>query len=531
MVNLLCAGLMASFFGVQAELKVDPLMVISTGEVWDIIGKADNPVWPGWNAADTPILIYLPGVQDVLINHPKKPSEFVSYDGPITSQAGPIAIRDGKTLIDYDGQNTSRDVYGVQTLVIADTLSSRKQELEYLLSDSKPADDKIRELTYERLHPSPYDHLALVAHEAFHVFQHRKAPNKGGNELALAKYPTLSVRNNVGWAMEGEALAAALRAGTKEEARAAAIRWLAVRKDRRKDLPPEAVEYEDGTEFNEGLAKYVEYRLFQVLQGRTPNPQLYLAQGFRGFADLSAERDRLISAMVSNLKGEVNVNNDPYGAAPARMRMYFSGMGIAAILDRATTGWHENILKPSTTLTGLAESALAASADELAKGLAAAKSAAGHDELVRSKEQLARDGQGFVAKVVAEVEQGPHGVLVVDYSGLKGARANLAFTPFGILAVDESRTLYRMLPLTAQIGGATFSQTESRPSLEDKKARQFLFPLTGDPEAAIASLGDKLGATEPRKWEPLEFPGVKLEKLHGTIRRDGQKIIVELKPR
>ena len=29
-----------------------------------------------------------------------------------------------------------------------------------------------------------------------------------------------------------------------------------------------AIEYENGTEFNEGLAKYVEYRLFQVLENR-----------------------------------------------------------------------------------------------------------------------------------------------------------------------------------------------------------------------------------------------------------------------
>ncbi len=531
MITLYLTALAASILGAGADLKVDPLLIVATGEVWNVIAKADNPVWPGWNAADTPILIYLPNVQDVLINHPKRPADFTAYDGPVKSQAGAVFVRDGKTIIDFDGQNTSRDVFGVQTLVVADTLSNRKQDVSYLLSDTRPPDEKTRDLTYDQLRTNPYGQLAVVAHEAFHVFQHRKAPNKGGNELALAKYPTLSVGNNVGWAMESEALAATLRSKTNEEARAAAVRWLAVRKDRRKDLPPEAIEYEDGTEFNEGLAKYVEYRLFQVLQERTADPQLYLAHGFRGFAGLSQERERLINQVIAHLRGEVNVNNDPYGAAPVRMRMYYSGMAIAATLDRLAKGWHDRILQPSTTLSGLADDAIHATPDELAAALAQAKSAPGHGELVRVKEQLAQEGRGFVTRILDEIEKNPHGVLVVDYSALGNPGVNLSFTPFGILAVDESRTIYRMVPLGARIGSARISQTESRPALEDKKSKQLIFPLTGDPGSAVASIGTAIGATDTRTWEAIDLPGVKLEGLRGTIRQDGRRLIVELKPR
>jgi len=531
MNTLFLTGLAASIFGAGADLKVDPLLVVATGEVWDVIGKADNPVWPGWDAADTPILIYLPGVQDVLINHPNTPADFTAYDGPVKSQAGRIFVRDGKTVIDFDGQNTSRDIFGVQTLVVADTISNRKQDVSHLLSETRTADEKSRDLTYDQLRPNPYSQLALVAHEAFHVFQHRKAPNKGGNELALAKYPVLSVGNNVGWAMEGEALAAALRAKTKEDARSSAIQWLSVRNDRRKELSAEAIQYEDGTEFNEGLAKYVEYRLFQVLQERDAGPQLYLAQGFRGFADLTPERERMIGQVLAYLRGEVNVNNDPYGAAPARMRMYYSGMAIAATLDRLTTGWQDRILQPSTTLTGLANDAIHATSDELAAALVQAKSEPGYGELVRGKERLAQEGRGYVARILDEIEKNPHGVLVVDYSALGNPGVNLSFTPFGILAADEFRTIYRMVPLSARIGSALISQTESRPALEDKKSKQFTFPLTGDPSSAVASIGEALGATDSRTWKTIELPGVKLERLHGTIRRDGRRVIVELKPR
>ena len=39
------------------------------------------------------------------------------------------------------------------------------------------------------------------------------------------------------------------------------------------------------------------------------------------------------------MNGEVNVNNDPYGASPLRMRLYFSGMAIAAMLDSLNADW------------------------------------------------------------------------------------------------------------------------------------------------------------------------------------------------
>ncbi len=63
-------------------LRVDPLLIAEAGEVWKIIASPMNPTWPGWNASGTPLLFYLPGEQDVLINHPHPPQGFLPYDGP-----------------------------------------------------------------------------------------------------------------------------------------------------------------------------------------------------------------------------------------------------------------------------------------------------------------------------------------------------------------------------------------------------------------------------------------------------------------
>src|SRR5438132_5737260 len=63
-------------------LRIDPRLIVEATEVWGLIAGRENPVWPGWDASATPILFYLPGEQDVLINHPRPPAGFVAYEGP-----------------------------------------------------------------------------------------------------------------------------------------------------------------------------------------------------------------------------------------------------------------------------------------------------------------------------------------------------------------------------------------------------------------------------------------------------------------
>lgn len=260
------------------KLRIDPRLIAEAAEVWTVIAAPENPIWPGWDASDTPILFYLPGEQDVLINHPRAPEGFVPYGGLIRFPGGRILIRDGPTTFDADGQNTSRDIEGVQTLVVADALSNLRQEIRGLLEDPRPTREKIQDLSFSQLATDPYWQLKVIVHEAFHVFQHRVAPTRGPNEMLLLNYPVLSVENNVGFAQEGAALASALRSHAEPAFRAAVIRWLALRRHRRSVLAPEAIEYENGVEFLEGLAKYTEYRLLESLQDRQPSPEMWWAK-------------------------------------------------------------------------------------------------------------------------------------------------------------------------------------------------------------------------------------------------------------
>lgn len=513
-------------------LGVSPMLVSAAAEVWGIVGRPDNPVWPGWDAADTPLLLYLPGRQELLINHPRPPEGFRPYDGPLTFPGGRIAVRDGVTLVQGDGQNTAMDVAGVQTLVVADPLSNLRQNVAGLLEDPRPAAERAASLEFEQLLADPYQQLALVVHEAFHVFQHRVAPGRGANEMLLLFYPALSIENNVGFALEASALAAAIEARDDAAFRAAAERWLAVRLERRRHLPARAIQYEDGTEFNEGLAKYTEYRLLQVLEGRTPSPELARAQGFSGYRDLSPRRERLVREMTRNLRGEVNVNNDPYGTAPLRMRLYYSGMAIGVLLDRLSPGWKHDVIAADSSLTALARAALRATPEALAAALADALADTSVATVRAAKTRLAREGHAHATAKLAALERGPGTKLVVDYGRLGSPRVALAFSPFGLTAVDSVRTLFEQAPISATFAdGSELAQEAARPLLRDTRRRELSMRLAKP--VSRAALDDLLGrppvSTAPRPIR-LRLPDLALDLKRATVRWDAGTIRATLFP-
>jgi hypothetical protein len=514
-----------------SALKIDPRLIAQAHEVWALIGSPGNPIWAGWDASSTPLLLYIPGEQDVLINHPHPPQGFVAYNGPIRFPGWRIWIKNGPTLMAADGQNTSLEVEGVPTLAVADTLSNLRNKVASMVTDPRPADQKLQTLHALSLATDPYDQLALVTHEAFHVFQGKQAPDKGANEMALLHYPVLSVQNNVGFALEGLALADALHAKDDAQFRRAALRWLAVRKDRRASLPAEAVEYEDGTEYNEGLATYTQYRLFQALEGRQPGSAMAWVQGFAGYADLGPQREDLIATMIQNMKGNVPVNGDPYGTAPLRMRLYYSGMAEGVLLDRLSPGWKSLIFAPDASLTALAEEALKPAPSELDQSLKEAKVGAAYDALVQDKTRLAEEGKGRAEAAVQEIETGPGIALIVDYSKLASSKLGMGFTPFGITAVDEDRTIFAQVPIKVIFGPAgELTQNAAQPLLRDTGKKLIRFRMLSN--ATRADVEKILGST-PTNGDSvahlaLDLPGASLKAARAQVSWREQDLLVTL---
>lgn len=518
----------------DTNLRVDPLLLKQIETVWPVIASVDNPLWPGWDVGDTPLMIYLPGEQELLINHPQPPAAFKQYEGPLALLGQEILYRDGSTTIEWDGQNTSREIYGVETLVLADTLSNRKMWLRGWLADPRSNEEKLTELPYDSLRADPYEQMAMIAHEAFHVFQMRNLPHKAADERLVRIYPCLAVENNVGFALEGEALSRCLRAVDAAVTRAAAVEWLAVRQHCRAQLPDAAIEYEDRNEFIEGTAKYIELALMDRLEGGTPDPALWYAQGFGGFVDLEWFRERRLESMLGNMRGEVNVNNDPYGTSPVRGRLYFSGMGIALLLDRLAPTWRARIAAPEATLTTLAGEAIGATEAELAAALQTVKARPTYDELRREKTQLAADGRRETQAMLEGIVAGPHTLLVIDYTALDTTRVGLSFTPFGVRGLVADRTIYTLVPIRAAVGSSAygFDQTVPTPTFEDRAACQFKFQLTevvspAELRRRLERQGD--AALEVSDLD-LQLPGVKLHAARALITHEGRAITVQFLP-
>lgn len=507
MLNFLLLAVQAS-----NQLQIDPLLVRQAAEVWSVVASDENPVWPGWNPSTTPILIYLPGKQDLLINHPKPPDGFVPYTGPVRFPGATMHVKNGPTLIDFDGQNTARDVNGVQTLVVADTLSNRRQELEGLAGQARSTANMTSAID-GFLRPRPLDSMLMFAHEAFHVYQHEQS-KKGGNELALLTYPALSAENNVGYALEAEALAEAVRS---EDPKSGALRWLAIRDARRRSLTAAQIAYEDGTEFNEGLAKYVEWRMLEALRDRAPHAEMWLIQGFTGYSDVASHQNRLLNQMKGFMTGTTNVNNDPFGASPVRMRLYYSGMAIGAILDRLGGDWKAKIMGEAT-LTNLVRAQLGAPEDVLAAAWRRELESEAYRTTLVAKKDLAKRGEAHIAEVIASFDQAPAS-LTIDYSALEKPRVGYSFTPFGILRIDDHRRVFRLIPLRGLIGSLTFSEDGPRPVLDDAHTKRVRFQLTSDPVSLPSG---------NLKEANVDLPGVSLANVTGSFRREGSHVILTL---
>ncbi len=371
--------------------------------------------------------------------------------------------------------------------------------------------------------------MALIAHEAFHVFQDRNAPDKGADEFLLTRYPSLSVQNNVEYALEAEKLRESLTATTDVKVREAAIDWLALRRSRQALLGPDLTKYEDLTEFSEGLAKFIEFKLAGVLEGAKPIDALWYQQGFRGFADLGFWRTRHLDQMGQAMSGAMNVNNDLYGASPVRMRLYFSGMGIAALLDKLHAKWQDQILKPDVSLAGLVANTLNIKDRELRDRLAALRNSDRYATLTKQKEELRSAGEAFVQKTVQDLNASKSKI-VIDYSEVAQEKIRFGYTPFGILRVDENRTFFKLVPLSGALG-LTFRFQDTgggHPTLQDRSSNQILIgmPVELTEETVKKAFGS--GAGEVDLSKAIAINGLRLKGGKARIQVEGNTLTIKV---
>lgn len=516
-----------------SRLEVDPALVLQLKCIWNVIGSDENPVWPDWDARQTPVMFYLPDVQEILINHPSPPESFVPYKGPLEDLFSTIMVKDGEASIAFDGQNTSRVMFGEQTLIVADTLSNRKNWLRGWAMSQTDTDEKLSQLKYSSLRADPYSQIDMIAHEAFHVFQYKFLNHNAHSDHLIRYYPCLSVENNVGFALEAEAIINALQADKASDAKRFALQWLAVRLARRAELSEEAIAFEDDNEFMEGLATYAGLVALEQLEGTAAPDAMAFVQGFHGFEDLTWFRERKLTSLKGFMRGEIGVNNDLYGSAPVRQRLYYSGLGIALMLDKLKAeNWKSKMSSPDSTLTSVMKEALNASDTELEEALAQARTLPELSDLYQAKQKLQTDGVKDTAAMVTDIENGPNTLFELDWSEYAEQKMGLSYTTFGLRAIDRDHVIYTLVPIQAQLeddaGG--FRQQSPRPTFEDSSNHIYRFQLTQ--KVSLTELESKLGKSKEGEWLAdnlsLELPGAAINAKRAQIRFRGDKLVVKL---
>jgi len=180
-------------------------------------------------------------------------------------------------------------------------------------------------------------------------------------------------------------------------------------------------------------------------------------------------------------------------------------------------------------MTDLAREAIHATAAEVETALNSIQSSSQFKGLVSDKSKLATEGKAYIKAAEQAFQRAP-GKLILDYSKLEASKLQLAYTPFGILRLDDDKTLFRLVPISGSIENVTFSEDGPRPVLQDRRLGALHFQLTMPPDAK--TLIDQIQASgldyAEFQLKELRLPGVTLKDVKGRMSLHGTQIVIEL---
>jgi hypothetical protein len=180
-------------------------------------------------------------------------------------------------------------------------------------------------------------HVIAILHEMFHAYQAIRSPEQfkkaGAAYAAEARYPFRDPEFADTWDKEGSLLAAALKVKDVSATRPVISQFLQVRDARRARaaLGPELLSFERELEWLEGMAKYVEVRLCELVVSHPAYSGWRLPYFQEGFVRLERQ----------------------LGRQDGDLRFYLSGMAQGRLLDRLSQSWKEQTMQDGVYLEEL----------------------------------------------------------------------------------------------------------------------------------------------------------------------------------
>ena len=319
-----------------------------------------DAVWPGWGAADIPVIAYneanaflvgLPDPADGWI----KATQTQPRGGPWEATAGTIegrpVYRQPLASLDETPQSFAVLV-GDRWVASLTTMEWMRVELgNQLHNDLPPVVNRVfpYSLMTGQLVSSSDHFISLIAHEAFHAFQGAMAPERLAEaELAAARenaYPWDDAALESAWKAELDLLAEAV-AAPPEEAADYARAFLSLRAERRgaAGLPATLADYERQREWLEGLGRYAELGIWRAAS---------VSADYRPVAAMTKDPEfeayRNYEKRLGRELGQFGRMADDVGDG----RFYYSGYAQAVLLDRLDSGWKARAFQPGVFLEDL----------------------------------------------------------------------------------------------------------------------------------------------------------------------------------
>jgi hypothetical protein len=332
--------------------------IVRVQELYHLTDVFGNRIWPGFDTRKIPIAINNDNREELLIGHPNPPKEYHPFQS-FELQGRPVLIREGVNRYGPKGGGWAVDIGGKHTAYVS-TLAEGWDTAKY---------------------------LALILHECFHCFQkeYRQRGEGGGGELPEDD-PIYSAM--IG--LESRVLKDALDEPNDAKARELVRMFVAVRRERRKDMPTGLTVLEGEQEYNEGTATYSQARLYQLLaeEGGIKPVQEGKDPQYRGFPNARQEYQRMIAAVIA-----------PQGRPLTFFHaMYNHGMAQGLLLDRMRPAWKEEMCAQGMTQFALLEKEFPIAAHEAKELLARARGRFGYDELLAQQRKLVEDRLNLIRR-------------------------------------------------------------------------------------------------------------------------------------
>lgn len=281
--------------------------------VVQLFRRSSEAVWPGYNLARTPFVVYLPSKWALLLNTPQPVNDFAeapenwpSVGAPVRYHQGQYKDLIGQLVFDFQVDTVKTVAIGVSE--------------EYLNTFTRP------EIWL----------FGFCVHEAFHQYQSEQF-----GEIPWEReerYPILDSQNTSLACIEMRLLADALRmmqSGDDGKCRDVLSQFVAVRDQRWHNANEYVARYEQGQEIREGTARYVEMKSVALMKSLEYRSRLTgLTSSLQSDFAAASFPDILISDLYDRMAG-----NSIQPENMLRNRIYPVGSAMGFLLDHFHINW------------------------------------------------------------------------------------------------------------------------------------------------------------------------------------------------